>query len=208
MPLDFIVFSVFILTFCIATSYTDTWMHRIPNFMTFPMAALGILFHLVMYFSGKYEMFAGGSPIFGETGMNPAWSLAGLVVCFLFLFIPWLMGGAGAGDVKLLAALGAWLGIYYGFVMFAISMILAAIASLILWVVRKLFFDEKAQKVGGGGKKSKKEQDLSKRGKGNSEQAAAARKSFRVPKRALPYAVPVLLANIIVLAYMWQMFNK
>ena len=29
---------------------------------------------------------------------------------FGLLFVPWLLGGGGMGDVKLLAALGAWLG--------------------------------------------------------------------------------------------------
>lgn len=37
-------------------------------------------------------------------------SALGLVVGLGLLFIPWMLGGIGGGDVKLLAALGAWLG--------------------------------------------------------------------------------------------------
>jgi prepilin peptidase CpaA len=72
---------------------TDVRTRRIPNALTFGAAALAILFHLT----------ASGLP-----GLQTAllgW-LVGLVV-----FLPFfLLGGMGAGDVKLLAALGAWLG--------------------------------------------------------------------------------------------------
>lgn len=37
-------------------------------------------------------------------------SALGLLVGLGLLFIPWMLGGIGGGDVKLLAALGAWLG--------------------------------------------------------------------------------------------------
>jgi prepilin peptidase CpaA len=72
---------------------TDVRSRRIPNVLTFGGAAAGLMFHAA---------FPAGS------GLLPAaegW-LAGAVV----LFIPFALGGLGAGDVKLLAALGAWLG--------------------------------------------------------------------------------------------------
>jgi prepilin peptidase CpaA len=72
---------------------TDVRSRRIPNVLTFGGAAAGLMFHAA---------FPTGS------GLLPAaegW-LAGAVV----LFIPFALGGLGAGDVKLLAALGAWLG--------------------------------------------------------------------------------------------------
>ncbi len=76
-------------------SVWDVRTGRIPNLLTFGAASLAILFYLV----------TGGPRAAG-------WSLAGWAVgCALFLPV-FLLGGMGAGDVKLLAALGAWVGPY------------------------------------------------------------------------------------------------
>ena len=71
----------------------DLSMRRIPNVLTFGAAAAALMFH-------------GGTA--GWTGVAHAG--AGLIVGLLmFLPVFWL-GGMGGGDVKLLAALGAWIG--------------------------------------------------------------------------------------------------
>jgi prepilin peptidase CpaA len=76
-----------------AACITDLHSRRIPNWLTFGAAAAALAFH-----------FANG----GQTAAQQAaagWATG------LFLFLPlFLLGGMGAGDVKLLAALGAWLG--------------------------------------------------------------------------------------------------
>jgi prepilin peptidase CpaA len=76
-----------------AACVTDLRSRRIPNVLTFGASVVAVLFGAV---SG------------GLTGLG--WSLAGWAVgCALFL--PWfLLGGMGAGDVKLMAALGSWAG--------------------------------------------------------------------------------------------------
>jgi len=72
---------------------TDLRTRRIPNVLTFSAAAGAVLFHLV----------TGGWQAAG-------WSIVGLFVGAL-LFLPmFALRGMGAGDVKLLAAVGAWLG--------------------------------------------------------------------------------------------------
>jgi prepilin peptidase CpaA len=76
-----------------AACVTDLHSRRIPNWLTFGAAAAAFAVH-----------FAGA----GQAGVQEAaagWATG------LFLFMPlFLLGGMGAGDVKLLAALGAWLG--------------------------------------------------------------------------------------------------
>ena len=74
-------------------SVTDLSMRRIPNLLTFGTAAAALCFAFATQ---------------GVAGLG--WALAGWGVgCALFL--PWfLLGGMGAGDVKLLAGIGAWLG--------------------------------------------------------------------------------------------------
>ena len=76
-----------------AACATDLHSRRIPNWLTFGAAAAAIA-----------TQFAMG----GQSGVQHA---MGGWVTGLFLFMPmFLLGGMGAGDVKLLAALGAWLG--------------------------------------------------------------------------------------------------
>jgi len=72
---------------------TDLRTRRIPNVLTFSAAAAAVVFHGV------------------NTGLaGIGHSLSGLAVG-LVLFLPlFALRGLGGGDVKLLAALGAWMG--------------------------------------------------------------------------------------------------
>ena len=76
-----------------AACITDLQSRRIPNWLTFGAAAAAFAFH------------------FSNAGQAGAQQAAMGWVTGLFLFMPlFLLGGMGAGDVKLLAAFGAWLG--------------------------------------------------------------------------------------------------
>jgi len=87
-PVPFVVLAVGVVA-CV----TDVRSRKIPNLLTFGAAVSGLLFHLVVN---------------GLQGLGMA--AAGWIVGIL-LFLPiFLLRGMGAGDVKLLAALGAWLG--------------------------------------------------------------------------------------------------
>ena len=74
-------------------SVGDLRTRRIPNVLTFGAAALGIAF----------QALTGGLP---GAGLGLVGWLAGAALFFPFF----ALGGMGAGDVKLLAAFGAWLG--------------------------------------------------------------------------------------------------
>jgi prepilin peptidase CpaA len=72
---------------------TDLRRRRIPNALTFGAAAAALAWHGAS--SGVPGMLTGAA----------GWAVGAL------LFLPFfLLGGMGAGDVKLLAALGGWLG--------------------------------------------------------------------------------------------------
>lgn len=79
----------------------DVRTRRIPNYLTLIIALSGF----------GYQV--------GTSGwLGAAHSLLGLGLGFCFLIIPYFMGGIGAGDVKALAALGAWLGPWQTFCLF------------------------------------------------------------------------------------------
>jgi len=82
-----------VLAVALVACATDLRSRRIPNLLTFGSAAAAIVFHGLS--GGTDGLLAAGS----------GW-LLGVAIFFL----PFALGGMGAGDVKLLAALGAWLG--------------------------------------------------------------------------------------------------
>ena len=60
------------------------------------------------------------------------WGLLGLAVGFGVLIVPWLMHGMGAGDVKLMAAIGCWLGPWLTLLGFAVGAVLGGITACIM----------------------------------------------------------------------------
>jgi prepilin peptidase CpaA len=77
----------------IAAAACDLRTRRIPNLLTFGAAATGLVFHLI---SAGFAGLAHGT--------------AGWFVGALVFALPFALRGLGGGDVKLLAALGAWIG--------------------------------------------------------------------------------------------------
>jgi prepilin peptidase CpaA len=73
--------------------FTDLRSRRIPNALTFPVITLGLVYHLTM----------GGPTMLLK-------SAEGMMLGLGLFMIPYLMGGMGAGDAKLIGALGALVG--------------------------------------------------------------------------------------------------
>jgi prepilin peptidase CpaA len=74
-------------------AWGDLRSRRIPNYLTFGTAVTGL----------AYSFMSQGLPGLAD-------GFLGMLLGFAFLILPYLWGGMGAGDVKALAALGAWLG--------------------------------------------------------------------------------------------------
>lgn len=103
---------------------TDAWKFKIYNSVTIPLILSGILFHSVTH----------GSPGFVH-------SIGGLAIGFLLLLFPYVLGAMGAGDVKLMAGIGAWLGPSATVVVFFIAALVSAMYSGVLMVRQGAFGD-------------------------------------------------------------------
>ena len=110
------IFLCLTLTFVfIIAAASDIRFHKIPNWLTFPAMAIGVFSHT------------------GFKGLDGfIFSISGLVVGIAVLMIPYLFGGTGAGDVKLMGAVGAFLGAKGVFIAFLATSIVGGIYAIAL----------------------------------------------------------------------------
>jgi prepilin peptidase CpaA len=108
-----------VLVASLLTAVTDIWRLRVHNLITLPLLVAGLVYHS---WTGGVEGFAA--------------SLLGALFGFGALISFYIIGGMGAGDVKLLAGVGAWLGVWPTFWVFAVSALAMGGYSLALVVAR------------------------------------------------------------------------
>jgi len=96
------LYLVILLSACLLlAAVSDLLYRKIPNIITYPTVMCAIV---------------GNTLIGGISGLTH--SVEGLVLCLGIFLVPYLMGGMGAGDAKLMGAVGAILGPKWGFVAF------------------------------------------------------------------------------------------
>ncbi len=107
---------------CCTAAYRDLRHRRIPNAITFPAVVVALCLHGATH-----------------SGQGLLLSLAGAVVAAALLLPGYAMGFTGAGDVKLLAAVGAFLGWPDALFAGLLSLVLGGVLSLIVSLRRKGF---------------------------------------------------------------------
>jgi prepilin peptidase CpaA len=112
--------------------------------------------------------------------------LAGFALGFGLYFMLWIVAGGGGGDVKLMGALGAWLGFKLTFCLIVTSLVMVVVDGVIVTIYKSLTM----------GMKNFKKQHLA-TGKTDAKGKAVFAKESQFEKRKrriLPFAIPVAMA--------------
>jgi prepilin peptidase CpaA len=120
---------LFVLLMCL---YTDIKSRKILNVVTVPTIFFGLSYNIYNF---GYEGFL--------------FSGKGLLVGLSLLLIPFLLGGMGAGDVKLMAAIGALMGTSFVFYSFIYTALIGGIIGILIIIktnglrncIKSLFFN-------------------------------------------------------------------
>lgn len=105
----------------IVAAVIDGLQLKVPNWITYPMIISGWIFSATL------------SAYPGWEGLG--YSMIGTIVGLALLMPAYAIGGMGAGDVKLLAGVGAWMWGTITFYAFAVSTIVGAVIAvgMVLW---------------------------------------------------------------------------
>lgn len=160
----------------ILAAVIDGWKLKVPNWITFPMILSG---------------WAASGIAFGWGGL--AASLWGTAVGLGLLLPAYAVGGMGAGDVKLLAGVGAWVGVSQTFWAFAASVVIGAVIAIVMVVASRRWRHHQRQFLG------ILTEILLIRNPSKLSEIAAERKSTMM---LLPYGIPIAVGTIGYFAYL------
>jgi len=159
----------------IIAAVIDGWFLKVPNWLTAPLVIAG-------WMSATY--------CHGFSGLG--WSMAGTAVGLGVLLPAYAIGGMGAGDVKLMAGIGAWIGATATFYAFCVTAVVGGAIAVVMVLVRRrwrhhvLQFFQIADEI------------FTVRDAEKLSSIAAERKSSMM---LLPYGIPIALGTIAYFAW-------
>ncbi len=155
-------------------SWVDYKAKKVPNWLNAAIAAAG--FTAQSWFNGTEGLAAGG---------------LGLLVGFGLLIIPWAMHGMGAGDVKLMAAIGVWFGPLMTLVAFSVGAVIGGVVAVIMILASGRLWSAIANMQTILIKVSNTKTAFSEYG---------GAKTFGNSSQLLPYGVPLTAGSLVILA--------
>lgn len=96
----------FICIGMIAAAIIDWWKFKVPNKLTYPLIISGWILGL----ANNFGLGAGADGIGGGIGA----ALAGTFLGMALMMPIYIIGGMGAGDVKMTMGFGSWIGAFFG----------------------------------------------------------------------------------------------
>lgn len=168
-----VVFVLGVVVLTAIAAATDLRFRRIPNKLTVPAFVAGLVYQAAFH---------------GLSGLADA-GLA-FAIGFGTLFVLWLIGGGGGGDVKLMGALSTWLGMkltLYVLVLSTLFVLFGTMAVILLSVFKRGFRGTKQQYVATG------------RTDEHGKPVYSETEQQRRQRRIMAYAIPVALATWVVM---------
>ena len=110
-----IAVQVLLVLLVIPAAIWDLFERRVPNWLTLPGVLLGFGLNMILFESAGFWM-----------------ALRGLGLALLIYFPLYLLRGIGAGDVKLMAAIGAVVGPANWLAIFVITALIGGVSALVL----------------------------------------------------------------------------
>lgn len=159
--------------FTAAAAVWDLRERRIPNKLTAPVFLAGVMYQAAFH---------------GLAGLGDA-ALA-FLLGFGTLFVLWMIGGGGGGDVKLMGALSVWLGFHMTLLVIIVSTVLVVVGTG-GFVVYSAF--------SGGLRRTSQQRSAAEGTNPDLERRPA--KSAASQRRIMAYALPVALATWAVLIW-------
>ena len=114
---------IFLSGVLIVSAVIDVRIQKIPNLITYPTMLIALSHHWF---------------VMGLDGL--LFSLGGLVVGIGLFLLPYLMGGMGAGDAKLMGAVGGVTGAKGALIAFVLTAIVGGVYALILTLIYRQNF--------------------------------------------------------------------
>jgi len=153
----------------------DVRSRRIPNWLSLTVIITGIL---------QAALIKGG--------VTPGRSLLGMLVGFVVPFALYAVGALGAGDVKLLAGVGAWVGPWPVVLIILVAAIIGGVFAVgqSLWQGRLLLLLRNTTLLG---------LNLLNIKRLGVAHVASTTRTVRTLENSLPYAVPILIATVLTL---------
>lgn len=158
-----------LMAILIVSSITDFRSLRIPKALTISCLALGVLFNLGrgmwLGIQDKVVWKLSAGPVLGTLD-GFLFSAAGFATALAVFVFLWLMRTAGGGDVKLFAAVGAWVGPWYIVLLMIVSVALVVVITLAMmgWSVVRSGYSKTASTF--SHKAAQKAVEKGRRGKG------------------------------------------
>lgn len=115
----------------VVAAVIDGWKLKVPNWITFPMIIAGWIYSATL------------SPWAGWEGLM--YSLIGTAVGLALLLPAYAIGGMGAGDVKLLAGVGAWVWSTNTLYAFALSAVIGGVIAVFMVLYQRKWYKHKTQ---------------------------------------------------------------
>jgi prepilin peptidase CpaA len=155
---------------------------KVPNWITFPMILTGWVYSAWAAPSANMAWYEG-----------LGWSLLGTVVGLALLLPAYAIGGMGAGDVKLLAGVGAWMHGTHTAYAFVVSAVVGAVLAVAMVLYRKAWTKHSSQFW------MIMNEILTVRDPEKLTEIATERKSSML---LLPYGIPIAIGTIVY--FVWQ----